>query len=62
MTKPILALILALAMVPASANAADLSADKVSEIIGVKATTTPDGVVRVAWPRKEVEATSTACP
>src|SRR5436190_9865274 len=32
----------------------ELSANKVGEIIGIKATTTPDGVVRVAWPRKEV--------
>src|SRR5215467_13419069 len=38
-----------------AAQAAELSADKVGEIFGVKATTTPDGVVRVAWPRKEVE-------
>jgi hypothetical protein len=34
--------------------AEDLSADKIGEIIGVKATTTPDGVVRVGWPRKDV--------
>src|SRR5215210_5519223 len=34
--------------------AEELSADKVGAIIGVKATTTPDGVVRVGWPRKEV--------
>src|SRR5947208_364400 len=38
-----------------SVCAAELSADRVGEIIGVKATTTPDGVVRVAWPRKEVQ-------
>jgi hypothetical protein len=34
--------------------AGDLSAGNVGEIMGVKATTTPDGVVRVAWPRKDV--------
>lgn len=32
----------------------ELSAERVGEIVGVKATTTPDGVVRVAWARKEV--------
>jgi Domain of Unknown Function (DUF1259) len=36
------------------ASAQDVTADNVAEIIGVKATTTPDGVIRVAWPRKEV--------
>jgi hypothetical protein len=34
--------------------AEDFSADGIGEIIGVKATATPDGVVRVAWPRKDV--------
>lgn len=38
-----------------SVCAAELSADRVGEIIGVKATTTSDGVVRVAWPRKDVQ-------
>src|SRR3954453_3076591 len=33
----------------------ELSADNVGRIMGVKATTTPDSVVRVAWPRKEVQ-------
>src|SRR5262245_37434653 len=37
-----------------NAFAEQVSADKVAEVIGVKATTTPDGVIRVAWPRKEV--------
>src|SRR4051794_11634747 len=36
-------------------HAGDLSASSVGEIMGVKATTTPDGVVRVAWPRKDVQ-------
>jgi len=36
MTKTILALILALPMISASANAADLTADKVGEIIASK--------------------------
>jgi hypothetical protein len=30
------------------------TADRIGELIGVKATTTPDGVIRVAWPRKDV--------
>jgi hypothetical protein len=55
MPKPILALILSLFGFLGSISAAEPSADKVSEIIGVKATTTPDGVVRVAWPRKDVQ-------
>ncbi len=36
-------------------QACELSAEKVAEIIGVKTTTTPDGVVRVGWPRKDVQ-------
>ncbi|MBI3468076.1 MAG: DUF1259 domain-containing protein [Planctomycetes bacterium] len=35
-------------------DARELAADEVGEIMGVKATTTPDGVVRVGWPRKDV--------
>jgi hypothetical protein len=31
-----------------------LDADKISEAAGVKATTTPDGVVRIAWARSDV--------
>lgn len=34
--------------------ACDLAADKVAEIMGAKATTTSDGVIRVGWPRKDV--------
>lgn len=55
MTKPILALILSVTGILEIANGAELSADKVGEIIGVKASTTPDGVVRVAWPRRDVQ-------
>jgi len=36
------------------AQAADLSADKIGEIMGVKATTTKDDVVRVSWPRTDI--------
>jgi Domain of Unknown Function (DUF1259) len=32
----------------------DRAADRIGDLIGVKATTTPDGVIRVAWPRKDV--------
>ncbi len=35
--------------------ACDLQAEKVGEITGVKTTTTPDGVVRIGWPRKDVQ-------
>lgn len=36
---------------------ATLDAEKIGNIIGVKATTTADGVVRVGWPRKDVSVT-----
>jgi hypothetical protein len=55
MAKLIKILLVALPALVTAAQAADLSADKVGEIIGVKATTTADGIIRVAWPRKEVE-------
>jgi hypothetical protein len=58
----ILALIVSLSELLGSANAADLSADKVGETIGVKATTTPDGVVRVGWPRKDVQVQVDSLP
>jgi len=35
-------------------QACDLEALKIADIMGVKTTTTPDGVVRVGWPRKDV--------
>lgn len=34
--------------------ACELKVEKVSEIMGVAATTTADGVIRVGWPRKDV--------
>src|SRR4030095_7616014 len=37
------------------AEAAELSAERIGEIVGAKATTTPDGVVRVGWPRTDVQ-------
>ena len=39
---------------PGLVTACELSADKVTEIVGVQATTTPDGIVRVGWPRRDV--------
>jgi hypothetical protein len=39
---------------PNIVKAEKLSPDNVGEIFGAKATTTPDGVIRVAWPRKEI--------
>jgi len=50
-------LIAALLAWSASSHACDLSADKVSKTMGVKATATPDGVVRVGSPRKDVKVT-----
>jgi hypothetical protein len=35
-------------------EACNLEPEKIAEIMGVKATTTPDGVVRVGWPRNDV--------
>ena len=42
-------------IVPQAGRACDLSAEKVGKVIGVTATVTPDGVVRVGWPRKDVK-------
>src|SRR6266581_1278785 len=53
MTKTAI-LILALLAFGRIGISAELSADEIGQIMGVKATATPDGVVRVAWPRKEV--------
>src|SRR5947207_3624512 len=55
MKTRILGALFVIAVCPGVVLAEELSADKVGEIIGVKATTTPDGVVRVAWPRKDVQ-------
>jgi hypothetical protein len=46
----------------AAASAADLPAEKIGEIIGVKATVTPDGVVRVGWPRNDVRVVIDGLP
>jgi ketosteroid isomerase-like protein len=57
-TKPALAVLVAVALNLATiARACELSAEKVGETIGAKATTTPDGVVRVGWPRTDVKVT-----
>jgi Domain of Unknown Function (DUF1259) len=37
------------------ASADELSADSIGQALGVKATTTPDGVVRAAWSRNDVK-------
>src|SRR5687768_15433773 len=54
MRKPFLALLL-VAYIPDRGSACDLSAEKVGEVMGVKTATTPDGVIRVGWPRKDVK-------
>jgi hypothetical protein len=41
---------------------AKLDADKIGQAAGVKATTTPDGVVRIAWPRTDVAVTVDGMP
>jgi hypothetical protein len=39
---------------PAADSAKKLDADRIAEASGAKATTAPDGVVRIAWPRTDV--------
>jgi ketosteroid isomerase-like protein len=59
------ALILALfvALVPQHPlHACELKAEKVAEIMGVTATTTADGVIRVGWPRKDVKVAVDGLP
>src|ERR687897_346647 len=52
----ILAMVFAVGMFASGPlHACELNAEKVAEITGVKTTTTPDGVVRIGWPRKDVE-------
>jgi hypothetical protein len=41
-------------MAPTVVRSAALDAEKIGRIIGTKAITTPDGVVRVGWARKDV--------
>ncbi|MBI3838815.1 MAG: DUF1259 domain-containing protein [Planctomycetia bacterium] len=61
--KIVLAVLVASALrLATGAFACDLSADKVGQTIGTKTTTTPDGVVRVAWPRNEVKVTIDGLP
>lgn len=55
MRSPVIALLVSIACLPSASHACELSADKVGEIMGVKTTTTPDGVVRVGWPRTDVK-------
>jgi hypothetical protein len=61
-TRLVLASLLAalLLLVPLDASAqsgAHLDADKIAAAAGAKATTTPDGVVRLAWARSDVAVT-----
>ena len=51
----VLLLLTSIAIASRVAGAADFSADRIGELTGAKPTVTADGVVRVAWPRKEVE-------
>ncbi|MBW3541829.1 MAG: DUF1259 domain-containing protein [Planctomycetes bacterium] len=39
---------------PDQSPACDLGGERIGDIMGIQATTTPDGVVRVGWPRKDV--------
>jgi len=54
---------LALTGTPAvAAQPGKLDADKISQAAGVKATTAPDGVVRIAWARSDVAVTVDGMP
>ena len=56
-TKIVLALLVVSALRSGpGAFSCELSAEKVGQAIGTKTTTTPDGVVRVGWPRTDVKA------
>src|SRR5437899_6987165 len=46
----------------AAPEAASLDAEKIGTAAGTKATTTPDGVVRIAWPRTDVAVTVDGMP
>ncbi len=41
---------------------AELDAAAIGDAVGVKATTTPDGIIRVSYPRKEIEVTVNGKP
>jgi hypothetical protein len=49
-----LACVVVLGSLSHSCVACDLEAEKIAEILGVKTTTTQDGVVQAGWPRKDV--------
>ena len=49
-----LVFILTFAVAHTSVAETSLDAERISDIVGVSAVTTPDGVVRVAWPRNDV--------
>ncbi|MBA3482535.1 MAG: DUF1259 domain-containing protein [Pirellulales bacterium] len=58
MTRPNHFLLLALAvLIGRTSLACDLTAEKVAENTGAKTTTTPDGVIRIGWPRDDVKVT-----
>jgi Domain of Unknown Function (DUF1259) len=46
----------------AEPKSSSLNADQIGRTVGVKATTAPDGVVRVAWPRTDVSVTVDGMP
>src|SRR4051812_24571313 len=46
----------------AQQSAGKLDADRIGAAAGVKATTAPDGVVRIAWPRTDVPVTVDGVP
>src|SRR5262245_7590443 len=46
----------------AAAQAAKLIAERIGQAAGVKATTAPDGVVRIAWARTDVAVTVDGMP
>ena len=56
------ALLVAVLAWPVAAKAAELDAAKIGEAAGAKATATPDGVVRIGWPRTDVKVTVDGMP
>jgi hypothetical protein len=57
MRSHIAAFVIAFILPITSVTAEEFSAESIGAIMGVKATTTPDGVVRVGWARKDVPVT-----
>lgn len=63
MIRPAHVLSLAVAiLIGRNGLACDLTAEKVAANTGAKVTTTPDGVIRIGWPRDDVRVTIDGVP